>query len=240
MKASARLGLALAASVTLAAPVFAQGWVQDYQRNFEIGGRQGSRSAGPAQATGDFDFYVLALSWSPSYCERSGDRADPEQCGVHGPRGFVLHGLWPQYERGFPKNCRTTGRQPTRAQVEGVLDLWPGPGLVRHEWRTHGTCSGLDPVSYFALAREAVGKVVTPPSLERVSEDVESSPVEVERAFIAANPRLKPSMIAVQCDGGAMSEVRICMSKDLAFRPCPEVDRSACRASRVSLPAARR
>jgi ribonuclease T2 len=238
VKAGAGLGLALAAFVVLAAPASAQGWVQDYQRQSDFGGQR-SKTASGAQATGDFDFYVLALSWSPSYCERSGDRADPAQCGVGGPRGFVLHGLWPQYERGFPKNCRTTGRQPTRAQVDGVLDLWPSAGLVRHEWRTHGTCSGLDPVSYFALAREAVGKVATPPSLERPSDNVESSPAEVERAFITANPRLKPSMIAVQCDGGAMSEVRICMSRDLAFRPCPEVDRGACRASRVSLPAAR-
>lgn len=240
MRLAPRLILAVCALLVFMPAARSQGWVQDYQRSFGIESGQKPKRSSNAQASGDFDFYVLALSWSPAYCERQGSRADPSQCGSGGPRGFVLHGLWPQYERGFPTNCRTTGRQPTRAQIDGVLDLWPSAGLVRHEWRTHGTCSGLDPVSYFALAREAAGNVVTPPSLRSPDRATDVSPADVERAFIEANPKLKPSGIAVQCEDGAMSEVRICMTKDLAFRPCAAVDRQACRSSRVSLPAAGR
>lgn len=198
-------------------------------------------SAFPALAqdrAGAFDFYVLSLSWSPSYCATAGDRA-PMQCGATKPFAFVTHGLWPQYERGFPSDCRVTGRNPTRAQVDGMLDLMPSPGLVRHEWRKHGTCSGLDPRAYFDQIRRATEKVAIPDAYRAADEARDVTPADLERAFIEANPRLRPSMIAVGCKDGDLSEVRICMTRDLEFRPCAEVDRRACRAGRVSVPAAR-
>ncbi len=199
-------------------------------------------SAGVARAQdrpGDFDFYVLSLSWSPSYCAGAGmRRGDDGQCARDKAFGFVLHGLWPQYERGFPSDCRVTGRSPTRAQVDDMLDLMPSPGLVRHEWRAHGTCSGLDPRAYFALARAAAAKIRTPVAFQSADRSAQVSPVDVERAFIAANPGMKPSGIAVRCEDGRLSEVRVCMTRELAFRPCPEVDGAACRADRVAMPAA--
>ena len=187
---------------------------------------------------GEFDFYVLSLSWSPSYCATAGSRA-PMQCDAAKPFAFVTHGLWPQYERGFPSDCRVTGRNPTRAQVDGMLDLTPSPGLVRHEWRKHGTCSGLDPRAYFDRVRRATEKVAIPDAYRAADQARDVTPADVERAFIEANPRLRPSMIAVGCKDGDLSEVRICMTRELEFRPCSEVDRRACRAARVSLPAAR-
>lgn len=190
-----------------------------------------------AQQSGDFDFYVLSLSWSPTYCAAKGERADRMQCGGK-PYAFVMHGLWPQYERGFPSRCRVTGRSPTRAQVDDMLDIMPSPGLVRHEWREHGTCTGLDPHSYFSLAHDAFTKVRIPAAMQTAEREVETSPSDVERSFIAANPQLKPSGIAVQCQDGMVTEVRICMTRDLAFRPCADVDRRACRSSRLTLPAA--
>jgi ribonuclease T2 len=202
-------------------------------------------SPGPAAAQGgdrpgEFDFYVLSLSWSPTYCATTGERrGDERQCGAGKAHGFVVHGLWPQYERGFPSDCRVTGRTPTRAQVDAMLDLMPSPGLVRHEWRKHGTCTGLDPQSYFALARKAARSVAIPEAFQSARDDRSTSPADVERAFIAVNPRLRPSMIAVGCSGRMLSEVRICMTKDLAFRPCAEVDRRACRADRLEAPAPR-
>jgi ribonuclease T2 len=46
---------------------------------------------------GQFDYYVLSLSWSPSFCEASGERGAPpqQQCGARA-YSFVVHGLWPQ------------------------------------------------------------------------------------------------------------------------------------------------
>lgn len=198
---------------------------------------------GPAVAqsrdrAGDFDFYVLALSWSPSYCEAEGDRRGDAQCAR--PFHFVVHGLWPQYERGFPADCRNeAGRLPERL-IRDQLDIFPAFGLVIHQWRKHGTCSGLDPEGYFAAARKAFGKVRIPAEFTGPGEprmvDVEA----VERAFLAANPGLDRTEIGVTCDDRRLREVRLCFTRDLGdFRACPEVDGRACRRDRVYLPAVR-
>ena len=188
---------------------------------------------------GDFDFYVLSLSWSPTYCASRGERADRIQCAGPRPFAFVLHGLWPQYERGFPADCDRTAQEPSRRTVDAMLDVMPSPGLVRREWRKHGTCSGLDAAGYFERARAAFGAVAIPKPYRNVDRYLTTSPADVERAFIAANPGLEPSMIAVDCDRRNLREVRVCLSKELAFRACGEVDRRACRADRVTLPPVR-
>ncbi len=61
------------------------------------------RPVDPRQnAAGQFDFYVLALSWSPSYCEAAQERAPrqttDQRCAGR-PFSFGVHGLWPQYEQ---------------------------------------------------------------------------------------------------------------------------------------------
>lgn len=176
-----------------------------------------------ADTPGDFDFYVLSLSWSPSYCETARDR---EQCGRR--LGFVVHGLWPQRERGFPLACSTKEPQPSQAEISSVLDLFPTSGLARHEWRQHGTCSGLSARHYFDLLRAAHGRVSVPRSLP-VRRDGKVNPFAVETAFVNANPGLPRQAIAVSCGGDLLTEVRVCLTKDLSFRPCPEVDARACR-----------
>lgn len=194
-----------------------------------------AQAQGRGDRAGDFDFYVLSLSWSPSFCASARNRGEGMQCGRGKAYGFVVHGLWPQWERGFPSDC-TSGGFPTRAAVDGVLDIMPSPGLVRHQWRKHGSCSGLGPAAYFNLVRKARERVAIPDAYRAPEAALEASPAEIERAFMAANPGLRPDMIAVDCGRDALREVRVCMRKDLAFRSCPEVDRRACRARRVTLP----
>lgn len=188
-----------------------------------------------ADTPGDFDFYVLSLSWSPTYCEDKG-RSDRIQCGGR-PYAFVVHGLWPQYERGFPSDCATDqpGNVPRRT-VDQMLDIMPSPGLIRHEWQTHGTCSGLDQARYFDFVRRAGAAVVIPPRFVDVQDYLTVTPREVEGAFGDANPNLARDSISVTCDSRRLKEVRICMTKDLHFRSCPEVDRSSCRRDRVVMP----
>jgi ribonuclease T2 len=191
--------------------------------------------AAAAQTPGDFDYYVLALSWSPSYCETArGD--DREQCGRR--LGFVVHGLWPQYDRGFPLACQTREPPPTPQEVTGMLDLFPTSGLARHEWRQHGTCSGLSVRNYFDVLRAAYGRVKLPAALP-VQKNGTVAPFAVEASFIAANPGLPRQAIAVSCDDSRLTEVRVCLTKDLSFRPCPEVDSRACRRPQVRVPTAR-
>lgn len=189
---------------------------------------------------GQFDFYVLSLSWSPSYCESAGNRADPTQCRRRGkPYAFVVHGLWPQYERGYPADCSYRPPRIPERLIDNVLDVMPSKRLVIHQWRKHGTCSGLSADDYFALVRKAFERINIPPKFNDSTEWQTVSPPEVENAFRVANPKLEGNMIAVTCDRRHLREVRICLNKDLEFRACPQVDRQACRNPRVVLPPVR-
>ncbi|MCM5557724.1 ribonuclease T2 [Pleomorphomonas sp. NRK JP5] len=188
-----------------------------------------------ADRPGRFDFYVLSLSWSPSYCEAEGGARDDAQCESGRRYGFLVHGLWPQYERGYPADCPTR-LAPDRTDIRAIADLMTAPGLVRHEWRKHGSCSGLSPTDYFKTVRAAREAVRIPAAFRRLDTYVMVSPAEVEAAFLAANPGLRPGGVSVVCDGRRLREVRVCLTRGLGFRACEEVDRRACRASRVVLP----
>jgi ribonuclease T2 len=189
---------------------------------------------------GKFDFYVLALSWSPSFCRDTEERGreSNEQCRGR-PYAFVVHGLWPQYERGFPRDCQVPAPRLNRELMTSMLDLMPAPRLVYHEWDQHGTCSGLQAQSYFDLVRKAREAVKIPEAYTSPKGTLTVSPDEVEEAFVKANPGLSRAGVAVTCGSTRLSEVRICMSKDLKFRECGEVDRRACRRDKLIMPPAR-
>src|SRR6187431_1014955 len=173
---------------------------------------------------GKFDFYVLALSWSPSFCEQAGERAPRQQCGER-PFSFVVHGLWPQYEKGFPEFCQNPAPRLDRNIVSSMLDLMPAPRLIFNEWDKHGVCSGLSARGYFETIRKARAGVKIPPEYLDPKTATTVSPDEVEDAFVRANPGLSRTGIAVTCSSTRLSEVRVCMGKDLKFRECGEVDR---------------
>ncbi len=191
-------------------------------------------------APGQFDFYVLSLSWSPSFCEGreengGGGRSQQIQCGGR-PFSFVVHGLWPQYETGYPEYCQHPSPRLARNIMSSMLDLMPAPGLIYNEWDKHGTCSGLGERAYFETIRKARAAVKIPDDYLQLSGIKTVSPSEVEDAFIKANPGIKSSGIAVTCNRTRLSEVRICMSKDLQFRSCDDMDRRACRRDQVTMP----
>ena len=190
---------------------------------------------------GKFDFYVLALSWSPSFCQDTEERGRDggQQCSTARPYSFVVHGLWPQYERGFPQRCEVPAPRLNRELMTSMLDLMPAPRLIYHEWDTHGTCSGLGTNGYFDLVRKARDSVKIPDTYASPDKSLSVTPDEVEEAFVKANPGLSRSAIAVTCSSTRLSEVRICMSKDLKFRDCPEVDRRACRRDKLLMPPVR-
>jgi ribonuclease T2 len=192
-------------------------------------------------APGDFDFYVLALSWSPGFCELDGERErNREQCADGAGLRFVVHGLWPQNERGFPSECGPAGRTPSRIALDNAKGLFPSEGLARHQWRKHGTCSGSSPSDYFSDVRRAREKIVVPPQLAKAESDQSWTAIDLERAFVAANPGLRSDMMSVACRREVLQEVRICFTKDLRnFRTCQEVDRSGCRAREITVKAPR-
>ena len=193
--------------------------------------RRGGRDYG--SAPGKFDFYVLALSWSPSHCASEAGKRSRTQCRIGSGNRFVVHGLWPQFDRGSPSFC-DQGNPPRSAMSKA--DAFPEEGLARYQWRKHGSCSGLSPSAYFDLVRQARDKVVIPPALTTVDRPVRADPDKIEKGFLAANRQMRPDNIAVTCTRGQLQEVRICMSKDLrSYVSCPEVDRKACRAQSVEM-----
>jgi ribonuclease T2 len=191
---------------------------------------------------GQFDFYILSLSWSPSFCaeaaERHGGQSGGAQCGAR-PYSFVVHGLWPQYDRGFPEYCQTPSPRLDHRIVSSMLDLMPAPYLIFNEWDKHGTCSGLSPNAYFETIRKARAMVKIPADYMDLTAPLNVAPGAVEDAFIKANPGLAAGDMAIGCDRKRLTEVRVCLSKDLQFHDCAEVARRSCRRDQVVMPPVR-
>ncbi|TPP12076.1 ribonuclease T(2) [Rhizobium glycinendophyticum] len=186
---------------------------------------------------GGFDFYVLSLSWSPTYCDSEAGRDNRVQCGTGKRFGWVVHGLWPQNEHGYPQDCDSTqGSRVPDSIARGIMDIMPGLGLIGHQWRKHGSCSGLSMEDYFALVRKAHDKILVPPQFSSVRQPLQTSPTALEQAFIRSNRGLTASAVAITCDSQGVDEVRICLDTSLNFRTCREVDQRSCERSDLIIP----
>jgi ribonuclease T2 len=234
--AAALLALGLAGDALAQRPPY-----RERPDGYDRGGRRGRE-----HEPGVFDYYLLALSWSPTFCADVGDQRRDPQCSPRGrPYAFVLHGLWPQYERGWPQDCNSPDRgYVPRPVASRMLDIMPSERLVFHEYRKHGTCSGLGVDGYFDLARRLHDKVRIPPRFVELTDSRTTvSPGELMQDFMAANPGLEPDMIAVQCGGAGnrLKEVRICFDKGGNFRACGRNENQArlCRAERMYVPPVR-
>jgi ribonuclease T2 len=188
---------------------------------------------------GDFDYYLLSLSWSPAYCLES-----PQATECVGPRryGLLVHGLWPQSDLGSPEHCNAHRAVPNDV-VLGIADLMPVRSLVYHEWSAHGTCSGLAPAAFFSLVRRAYESVVIPMPLAHPTAATEQSTGSLVGALVRANPGFPAQSLFVTCtrqDAPLLREVRVCLDRNLAPRACSgEALRGACRAPRLIVPPVR-
>ncbi len=172
---------------------------------------------------GDFDYYVMALSWSPNWCRATGRAQGSEQCAEGAGFGWVLHGLWPQYEDGgWPEYCDVTFRNPSRSDTAAEADLFGSGGSAWHQWNKHGRCTGLSADDYYRLSRRALAGVERPGIFRQLARDVRLPASVVEEAFLEANPDMGAEMITVTCRDGAIAEARICLTRDLRMRACGE------------------
>ncbi len=197
----------------------------------------GHKAPAATGTSGVFDYYVMALSWSPTYCEVHPD--EEEQCS-HKGYGFVLHGLWPQYENGGgPEHCPTTD-EPDRKTVANALAFMPSRALINHEWITHGACTGLDPKAYFDLADHAFAAVHVPPEFSAPHDPLHTDSDRMRGAFRKSNAHLDDAMLSLHCSRGELVEVRVCLDKDLAPRACGKRMQSRCPATaEFAMPASR-
>jgi ribonuclease T2 len=188
-----------------------------------------SPAGAEGERAGDFDYYVMALTWSPNWCALTGDDRGDDQCHPRHDHSFTLHGLWPQFEEGWPSYCRTVARDPSRSETAAMADIMGSGDLAWHQWKKHGRCSGLSSADYFALSRRAYAAVTIPPVFRTLDREVTLPASVVQDAFLEVNPGLKPDQITITCEDGLIQEARLCLTRDLQFRTCgPDVIRD-CR-----------
>jgi ribonuclease T2 len=186
--------------------------------------------------SGVFDYYLLSLSWAPTYCLTHAD--DSDECSSKG-YGFVLHGLWPQYDGGgYPERCQTDYELSDEAAAKGRT-IYPSPRLMSHEWQTHGTCSGLSALEYFGTADRATAAVKIPPQFEAPRSDLALAAGQIVDLFRAANPGLPPGSVGIACNRATVSEIRVCLTKDLAVRSCGRGVHTSCPNVILRIPASR-
>lgn len=188
------------------------------------------------ERAGDFDYYVMALSWSPTWCELEGQSRGAPECRDGAGLAFTLHGLWPQHEQGWPSFCRTTAADPTRSDSAAMDDIMGSAGLAWYQWKKHGRCSGLSARDYYATARRAFATIRQPEVFEKVDRQMTLPAAVVEDAFLEANPGLARDQITVTCDQGLIAEVRVCLTKDLEPRRCGADVIRDCRLRDAGLP----
>ena len=169
---------------------------------------------------GEFDYYVLALSWSPNWCRLEGDARNSPQCDPDADFGWVLHGLWPQYEQGWPQNCRSSFTPPSRGQTGAMADIMGTSGLAWYQWNKHGVCAGVAPQAYYDLARRAYDSIAKPDVFRRLDRSVTLPARLIEEAFLKDNPSLAPDGLTVTCKDGFIQEARICLTRELEPRRC--------------------
>jgi ribonuclease T2 len=195
------------------------------------------------ETPGDFDYYVLALSWSPTFCGAKSAQAESEQCAPGRRYAFVVHGLWPQYTSGWPDFCETRERWVDEERIAEMMPIMPSKKLVIHQWRKHGSCSGLSQRDYFALVLSTREGLRIPARYLSPGADLVTTPEQLVEDFVQSNRALTQDMISVQCGSSTgaarLEELRICLDRQGAFAPCGRNERRNCQARTLLLPRVR-
>ena len=196
-----------------------------------------ANASGRKGEAGVFDYYVLALSWSPAFCADRRPGTENAQCGAGRAFGFIVHGLWPQYERGWPERCPTSHPLFVPSElISRQRDTTPSHTLVIHQWRKHGVCSGLSQQGYYGTTRDLFETLSIPPRFRTPDKAIGLSRADIVEAFVKDNPGLRENMMALRCDGRQLEEIRICFSRSGAFRRCgDDVLKRSCRRSPLLL-----
>ena len=190
--------------------------------------------------SGVFDYFVLALSWSPTYCGSAASTQDKSQCAPGRNFAFVVHGLWPQYQKGWPEACAHAESWVPQEQIDAMMDIMPSKKLIIHEWKKHGTCAGVSMTDYFRATRQIFERVKIPARYQSPNADVLTTPQQLVSDFVKTNRDLTAAMISVQCgnarDRARLSELRICLNKRGSFAACGANETRSCSAATLVMP----
>jgi ribonuclease T2 len=186
----------------------------------------------------EFDYYTLALSWSPSYCIE--ERFPSEQCTVKRPYYFVVHGLWPQFKKKYPQYCSRDKKTTfvTKENIERMLEIMPSKKLIIHQWKKHGTCTHLSQDKYFNITQKLYDQLTIPKKYEDIKNYISITSDIVKTDFIKENKDLKANNIAISCKNTRLKEVRICYDKEFNFTECGINEANQCK-GKIMIPPAR-
>ena len=197
-------------------------------------------SRADVQKPGQFNYYVLALSWSPSYCAGEAGQNDTQQCAPGRRFAFVVHGLWPQYDRGWPEYCASRETWVPQELIDEMMDVMPSKKLVIYQWKKHGSCSGLSQAGYFGSVRQIFGSLRIPARYLSPQAMITITPEQLVTDFVKSNKGLTADMLSVQCgnarDRARLSELRVCVNKAGSFTACGENETRQCGAKTIVLP----
>jgi ribonuclease T2 len=189
-----------------------------------------------SEGAGQFDYYLLSLSWAPNYCaSHPNDRSS--ECRIGGHHTFVLHGLWPQSTSGPPPMSCSNASPVAAATVDHMLNFMPSRSLIQHEWQEHGTCSGLSAQEYFAQAEQAYTHLQVPPQYRNLNQQRQFDVSDLEKSFAEANGA-PADAFRVSCHEGELVNLEVCVDKNLQYRSCTQSVRE-CPVSQVGMQAPR-
>ena len=165
---------------------------------------------------------------------------DHQQCAPGRRFAFVVHGLWPQHTKGWPEFCRTRENWIPQDLIDGVMDVMPSKKLIIHEWKKHGSCSGLSQAAYFDRVEKTFGALRIPARYLSPQAPVMVTPEQLVADFVKSNRGLTADMLSVHCgnakDMARLSELRICVNKTGSFTACEEPGRLRCQAKIIVMP----
>jgi ribonuclease T2 len=184
-------------------------------------------------SAGDFDYFLLTLSWAPEFCATNPNGRTSVECAPSQHRGLVVHGLWPQYDSGkWPQDCAST--PPVSSSiVNHMMPIMPGKQLIQHEWEKHGTCSGMSVQDYFGAIEKLYNGLEVPPEFKKPTASAQTNAAAIEQKFATANSASKGAF-RISCPQNEFSAVEVCLSKDLQYQACPTTLKE-CRASKIEV-----
>ena len=192
-----------------------------------------SQTSSSTSSPGNFDYYLLTLSWAPEFCATNPQGKSSTECDPKKHMGLVVHGLWPQYNNGkWPQDCASTP-PVSSATVTHMMPMMPGSSLIQHEWAKHGTCSGLSTDDYFAAIEKLYNGLQVPDDFKNPSSSSQTKPSDIEQKFAAAN-QAPAGAFRISCPQNKFSAVEVCLSKDFKYQACPNTVKD-CRAPQVGV-----
>ena len=215
-------------------------------------------SAESARGRVGFDYYLFSLSVAPAFCSESRRNAATDQCEALTQESFrhtplTIHGLWPNRAKASvnlqPRDCDGPPFRVSRDVQTKLRRYMPaGIGLERYEWRKHGTCSGLPPERYFAVAAELARQANATIGAAMLDQGDTLRVADLLRTIGARDPALAAGIV-VDCrfprGGGdaVVQEIRITLGKDFGPIPASSVglgQNSGCPAGAGRIPAVSR